>query len=134
MTIREAVELVLISSQLTAEKNGGIFILEMGESVSIKELAKRMITLSGKTEAEIKIEVTGLRKGEKIAEKLNFTNEEMNKTEVDGILFTKNKLYNVDFTDYGKLVSLIMKNNMIEAMKKFREILPEFKTNEENKN
>ena len=134
MTIREAVELVLISSQLTAEKNGGIFILEMGKSVSIKELAKRMISLSGKTEAEIKIEFTGLRKGEKIAEKLNFTNEEMNKTEVDGILFTKNKLYNVDFTDYGKLVSLIMKNNMIEAMKKFREILPEFKTNEENKN
>ena len=93
-----------------------------------------MKTLSGKTEAEIKIEFTGLRKGEKIAEKLNFTDEEMSKTEVDGILFTKNKLYNVDFTDYGKLISLIMKNNMIESMKKFREILPEFKTNEENKN
>ena len=48
MTIREAVELVLISSQLTTDNNGGIFILEMGKSVLIKDLAKRMITLSGK--------------------------------------------------------------------------------------
>ena len=70
MTIREAVELVLISSQLEVEKNGQIFILEMGSSVLIKDLAKRMITLSGKSESEIKIEFTGLRKGEKISEKL----------------------------------------------------------------
>ena len=45
MTIREAVELVLISSQLEIEKNGQVFILEMGSSVLIKDLAKRMITL-----------------------------------------------------------------------------------------
>ena len=134
MTIREAVELVLISSQLIAEKNGGIFILEMGKSVLIKDLAKRMITLSGKTETEIKIEFTGLRKGEKLAEKLYFTNEEMSKTKIDGILFTQNKLYSVDSKDYGKLASLIMKNNTVEAIKKFKEMLPEFKPNEENKN
>ena len=71
MTIREAVELVLISSQLEIEKNGQVFILEMGSSVLIKDLAKRMITLSGKNDSEIKkIEFTGLRKGEKISEKL----------------------------------------------------------------
>ena len=134
MTIREAVELVLISSQLIAEKNGGIFILEMGKSVLIKDLAKRMITLSGKTETEIKIEFTGLRKGEKLAEKLYFTNEEMSKTKIDGILFTQNKLYCVDSHDYGKLASLIMKNNTVEAIKKFKEMLPEFRPNEENKN
>ena len=134
MTIREAVELVLISSQLIAEKNGGIFILEMGKSVLIKDLAKRMITLSGKTETEIKIEFTGLRKGEKLAEKLYFTNEEMSKTKIDGILFTQNKLYSVDSKDYGKLASLIMKNNTVEAIKKFKEMLPEFRPNEENKN
>ena len=134
MTIREAVELVLISSQLIAEKNGGIFILEMGKSVLIKDLAKRMITLSGKTETEIKIEFTGLRKGEKLAEKLYFANEEMSKTKIDGILFTQNKLYCVDLHDYGKLASLIMKNNTVEAIKKFKEMLPEFRPNEENKN
>ena len=37
------------SSQLITSKNGGIFILEMGKSVLIKDLAKRMINLSGKT-------------------------------------------------------------------------------------
>ena len=82
MTIREAVELVLISSQLITSKNGGIFILEMGKSVLIKDLAKRMINLSGKTEAEIKIEFTGLRKGEKLSEKLHFNDEIMSKTEM----------------------------------------------------
>ena len=70
MTIREAVELVLISSQLTTDNNGGIFILEMGKSVLIKDLAKRMITLSGRTNDEIKIKYTGLRKGEKLYEEL----------------------------------------------------------------
>ena len=70
MTIREAVELVLISSQLESKENGGIFILEMGDAVLIKDLAKRMILLSGKNENEIKIMYTGLRKGEKISEEL----------------------------------------------------------------
>ena len=42
MTIREAVELVLISSQLEVKENGEIFILEMGDSILIKDLAKRM--------------------------------------------------------------------------------------------
>ena len=42
MTIREAVELVLISSQLKVKENGEIF-LEMGDSIFIKDLAKRMI-------------------------------------------------------------------------------------------
>ena len=56
MTI-EAVELVLISSQLTTDNNGGIFILEMGKSVLIKDLAKRMITLSGRTNDEIKLNI-----------------------------------------------------------------------------
>ena len=58
----------------------------------------------------------------------------MSKTKIDGILFTQNKLYSVDSKDYGKLASLIMKNNTVEAIKKFKEMLPEFKPNEENKN
>ena len=48
----------------------------MGESVLIKDLAKRMIVLSGKNENEIKIEYTGLRKGEKVSE--NFFLKEKN--------------------------------------------------------
>ena len=41
MTIREAVELVLISSQIKNCKNGNIFILEMGKPIYIRDLAKK---------------------------------------------------------------------------------------------
>ena len=51
MTIREAVELVLISSQLET-KEGEIFILEMGKPILIKDLAKSMINLLGRKENE----------------------------------------------------------------------------------
>ena len=130
MTIREAVELVLISSQLEVEKNGQIFILEMGSSVLIKDLAKRMITLSGKSESEIKIEFTGLRKGEKISEKLFFNEENMNKTDINGILYTSDTLYKIDIASYGNLSSLVIKNKISEAMKKFKEMLPEYKADD----
>ena len=130
MTIREAVELVLISSQLEVEKNGQIFILEMGNSVLIKDLAKRMITLSGKSESEIKIEFTGLRKGEKISEKLFFNEENMNKTDINGILYTSDTLYKIDIASYGNLTSLVIKNKINEAMKKFKEMLPEYKADD----
>ena len=54
MTIREAVELVLISSQLQISDNGEIFILEMGDPIYIKDLAKKMIILSGADEKILK--------------------------------------------------------------------------------
>ena len=132
MTIREAVELVLISSQLKNIQNGGIFILEMGESVLIKDLAKRMIVLSGKNENEIKIEYTGLRKGEKVSEKLFFEKEKIKKTLIPGILHTNDKLYEIDTSSYENLSSLIIKNNVGAIIKKFKEMVPEYKANDES--
>ena len=132
MTIREAVELVLISSQLKNIQNGGIFILEMGESVLIKELAKRMIVLSGKNENEIKIEYTGLRKGEKVSEKLFFEKEKIKKTLIPGILHTNDKLYEIDASSYENLSSLIIKNNVDAIIKKFKEMVPEYKASDES--
>ena len=132
MTIREAVELVLISSQLKNIQNGGIFILEMGESVLIKELAKRMIVLSGKNENEIKIEYTGLRKGEKVSEKLFFEKEKIKKTIIPGILHTNDKLYEIDASSYENLSSLIIKNNVGAIIKKFKEMVPEYKASDES--
>ena len=132
MTIREAVELVLISSQLKNIQNGGIFILEMGESVLIKELAKRMIVLSGKNENEIKIEYTGLRKGEKVSEKLFFEKEKIKKTLIPGILHTNDKLYEIDTSSYENLSSLIIKNNVGAIIKKFKEMVPEYKASDES--
>ena len=129
MTIREAVELVLISSQLKTKKNGEIFILEMGKPIFIKDLAKSMINLLGQKENEIKITYTGLRKGEKLSEKLFFNEEKITKTDIDGIMSTTDQIYKVDTSDYNNLISYIQKNETKKAIDKFKKILPEYKVN-----
>ncbi len=74
MTIPEAVRLVIQASALT--RGGDLFMLEMGESIRIAELAERMIRLHGlRPDVDIPIEFTGLRPGEKLHEEL-IENEE----------------------------------------------------------
>jgi FlaA1/EpsC-like NDP-sugar epimerase len=66
MSIPEAAQLVLQAGQLG--RNGEIYVLDMGEAVQIVDLAKQMIRLSGYAEADIRIEFSGLRAGEKLYE------------------------------------------------------------------
>lgn len=80
MTINEAAELVIQSSSL--KSNGDIFVLDMGNPVSIDDIAKKMITLKGyklvsnkKNNDEIVIKYIGLRPGEKLYEELFFDNK-----------------------------------------------------------
>ena len=75
MSIPEAVQLVIQAGAMA--KGGEVFVLDMGESVKIVELAKRMINLAGLTirdeknpEGDIEIEYRGLRPGEKLYEEL----------------------------------------------------------------
>ena len=68
MSIPEAAQLVLQAGLMG--KGGEIYVLEMGEPVKIADLARLMIRLSGKTEAEIGIEFTRLRPGEKLYEEV----------------------------------------------------------------
>ena len=68
MSIPEAAQLVMQASLMG--KGGQIFVLDMGESVKITDLAKDMIKLSGFDEDDIKIKFTGLRPGEKLYEEL----------------------------------------------------------------
>jgi FlaA1/EpsC-like NDP-sugar epimerase len=74
MTVHEAVQLILHSSAQalqTRRDHGKVFVLDMGEPVNILELARRMIRLAGLTpDVDIKIEITGLRPGEKLFEEL----------------------------------------------------------------
>ena len=74
MTIPEAAQLVI---QAGAIANGGeIFVLDMGDPVRIYDLAEDLIKLSGlKPDEDIKIEVTGLRPGEKLYEELLMDSE-----------------------------------------------------------
>ena len=80
MTITEAVQLVIQASSLA--KGGEVFVLDMGEPVKIKDLAFKMIKLSGRTphmeggyskrSGDIEVRVTGLRPGEKMFEELSY--------------------------------------------------------------
>ncbi|WP_293454471.1 nucleoside-diphosphate sugar epimerase/dehydratase [Phenylobacterium sp.] len=71
MTIPEAAQLVLHATAACDEddrRDSRLFLLEMGEPVSIMDLARQMIALSGRK--DIEIEITGLRAGEKLTEAL----------------------------------------------------------------
>ncbi len=75
MTIPEASQLVIQAGAMA--KGGDVFVLDMGQSVRIVDLARRMIELSGLTikdeenpDGDIEIEITGLRPGEKLYEEL----------------------------------------------------------------
>jgi len=75
MTIPEAAQLVIQAGAMA--RGGDVFVLDMGQSVKIMDLARRMIELSGLTirdeenpDGDIGIEITGLRPGEKLYEEL----------------------------------------------------------------
>ncbi len=88
MTIPEAVSLVLQAGAFAA--GGEVFVLDMGEPVKIYSLAEDLIRLSGyEPHKDIKIEIVGLRKGEKLFEELRFDNEMCDKTSHEGIFITK---------------------------------------------
>ncbi len=84
MTIPEAAQLVLQAASYA--EGGEIFVLDMGKPVKIYDLAKNIIRLSGyEPNVDIKIEVTGLRPGEKLYEELLMNEEGLKKTRHDKI-------------------------------------------------
>jgi FlaA1/EpsC-like NDP-sugar epimerase len=74
MSVHEAVQLVLQAAAFV--EGGEVFMLEMGEAVNIRDLAERMIRLSGRTVgSEIPIRINGTRPGEKLFEELRAPSE-----------------------------------------------------------
>jgi FlaA1/EpsC-like NDP-sugar epimerase len=89
MTIPEAMQLVIQAGAVG--RGGETFILDMGEPVSIVELARNMIRLSGfEPEKDIPIVFSGIRPGEKLAEKLYWDDEDVSPTKHEKILQVKN--------------------------------------------
>lgn len=98
MTIPEAAQLVLQASYYA--KGGEIFVLDMGKPVKIYDLAYNMIKLSGhKPGGDIKIEVTGLRPGEKLYEELLIKNPETSKKTANSRIFIEEST----FSDLDKI-------------------------------
>lgn len=88
MTIPEASQLVLQAGALNM--NGSVFVLDMGEPVSIETMARDLITLSGfEPDKDIEIEYTGMRPGEKLFEELLTAEEGTDMTQHEKIYVAK---------------------------------------------
>jgi len=127
MTIPEACQLVLEAG--TIGKGGEIFIFDMGKSIKIVDIAKKMIKLSGLTLGrDIQITYTGLRPGEKLYEELLNDEENTIPTHHPLILIAKVKTYNHNeiTQQINELIELIDAQDNFSIVKKMKEILPEF--------
>jgi FlaA1/EpsC-like NDP-sugar epimerase len=130
MTIPEACQLVLEAE--TMGKGGEIFVFDMGESVRIYDLAKKMISLSGlELGKDIEIKITGLRPGEKLYEELLTNEENTQPTHHPQILIATVRDY--DFEEIAQsilsLTELFEGQNNNAIVQKMKDIVPEFKSN-----
>lgn len=127
MTIPEAVQLVLEAGSIT--KGGEIFVLDMGEPVSIYDLATSMIRLSGlQPEKDIKIIITGLRPGEKLYEEIRLSEESVTKTDKERIFVLKagQSAPSAFETEFDKLCQSIDKHDFASAFKGVALLVPTF--------
>ena len=127
MTIPEACRLVMEAA--TMSTGNQIFVFDMGKSVKIDSLARRMIELAGYVpDKDIKVEYTGLRPGEKLYEEVLSNKENTIPTPHERILIAKVREY-----DYGtirdvvrQLESLALDVNIPDAIRLMKRTVPEF--------
>ena len=128
MTVTEAAELVIQAGAMG--KHSEIFLLDMGESIKIKDLIKKMINLSGfsikdkqNPEGDIEIKIIGLRPGEKLYEELLIGDDPQNTDH------PKIKKINDQFVESFDLekslneLEILLNENKIYEVKKFLERL-----------
>lgn len=127
MTIPEAAKLVL---QAGAYANGGeIFVLDMGKPVKIYDLACDLIKLSGyEPNKDMKIEITGLRPGEKMYEELLMNEEGLGKTGHNKIFVGRPSAFSiVELKEkFKELERVIERNDEWELREKIGEIVPTY--------
>ncbi|ANW94979.1 polysaccharide biosynthesis protein [Wenyingzhuangia fucanilytica] len=130
MTIPEACQLVIEAGSMGL--GGEIFIFDMGKSVKIIDLAKRMIKLSGlEYPNDIDIKITGLRPGEKLYEELLNDGENALPTHHKKIMINKSESFNVQekIGLIEELIHLTDPENNIQIVEKMKQIVPEFISN-----
>ena len=131
MTIPEASQLVLEAASMG---NGGeVFLFDMGESIKILEMAKKMIKLSGyELGKDIQIQFTGLRPGEKLFEELLTTSENALPTHHPKIMIGKfkelpYKQLEKEIVDLKNIYESTEKDNK-DIVSKMKKIVPEYKS------
>jgi FlaA1/EpsC-like NDP-sugar epimerase len=129
MTIPEACQLVLEAG--TMGDGGEIFVFDMGDSVKIIDLAKKMITLSGlELGKDIEIKITGLRPGEKLYEELLAKEENTLPTHHPKILKAKVRIEDVEQLEkINALIDMFELQNNDAIVAKMKTIVPEFVSN-----
>ncbi len=129
MTIPEACQLVLEAGAMG--EGGEIFIFDMGKSVKIIDLAKKMIKLSGLTLGrDIQLNFTGLRPGEKLYEELLANKENTIITHHPQIMVAKVREYDpiTIFNQIDKLIDSLPLHNNFALVGLMKEIVPEFES------
>jgi FlaA1/EpsC-like NDP-sugar epimerase len=129
MTIPEACQLVLEAA--TMGKGGEIFVFEMGQSVKIIDLAKKMIQLSGlEVGKDIELKFTGLRPGEKLYEELLANEENTIPTHHQKIMIANTRIETDDqMQRIQTLVQLCVEQDNTAIVTQMKKIVPEFISN-----
>ncbi|MDG1146935.1 MAG: nucleoside-diphosphate sugar epimerase/dehydratase [Crocinitomicaceae bacterium] len=129
MTIPEACQLVLEAG--TMGDGGEIFVFDMGESVKIIDLAKKMIKLSGlELGKDIQIKITGLRPGEKLYEELLAEEENTLNTHHPQIYKAKVREESPEQIEkINELITLFGSQDNDDIVVKMKSIVPEFISN-----
>ena len=135
MTITEASQLVIQAGAMS--EGCEVFILDMGESVKIKDLIYKMIKLSGliikdtkNSEGDIEVKITGLRPGEKLYEELllgdnpqKTYHERIQKAQDPYIPFNQLKI------ELDNLSNLLNNNKVAEVKNMLDRLLPSYQSN-----
>ncbi|MBB3936458.1 polysaccharide biosynthesis protein [Aureimonas phyllosphaerae] len=132
MTIPEASRLILhAAGHGIADRaaEGQIFVLDMGEPIRITELAERLIQLAGlRPYKDIRIEYTGLRKGEKLYEELFGEGETREDTGLPGLLIARSRVSDVAFlrARFEAIAEAIAAGDAPAAVALLSDVVPEF--------
>lgn len=127
MSIPEAASLILQAASIG--DGGEIFVLDMGEPIKIYDLARQMIRLAGyDPDNDIKIEVIGLRPGEKLYEELFHESEDYSGTQHPKILLAESRKADWEFleTQIEQIVMACEKRNIPELIRSLKIVIPEY--------
>jgi FlaA1/EpsC-like NDP-sugar epimerase len=130
MTIPEACSLVLEAGVMG--KGGEIFVFDMGKSVRIVDVARKMIQLSGlEVDKDIRIEFTGLRPGEKLYEELLASSENTLPTHHPKIMRAQVRRYPIGEVgaNMKELKRLLFATDEATVVARMKVMVPEFVSN-----